>query len=108
VQHSALENGGWSKLSLNEQMGNIGTEVGRIIRAKKQNDQVAMNNALDRALELFDLTMSDGRRKHQLREIARTREVLIDSLAERKEYHSDLTSIDKYLMHFAVASRLSR
>ena len=108
MQHSSLENGRWFKLSLNEQMGNIGTEVGRIIRAEKQNNQVAKNNALERCLELFDLTISDRRRIHQLKEIIRAREVLVDSMADQKEYYSDLASIDKYFMHFAVASRLNR
>ncbi len=108
MQHSSLENGRWFKFTLNEQMGNIGTEVGRIIRARKQNDQVAMNNALERSLELFDLTISDDRRKHQLKEIIRAREVLVDSLATKTAYHSDLASIDKYFMHFAIAARLNR
>lgn len=107
MQHSSLANGRWFKLSLYEQMGNIGTEVGRIIRAKKQNDQVALDNALYRGLELLDLTVSDNRRKHQLKEILRAREILVDSVAERKDYNSDLASIDKYFMHFAIASRLS-
>lgn len=77
------------------------------MRAKEKNDQSALDNALDRCLELFDLTISDNRRRHQLKEITRAREVLIDSLAEGKDYNSDLDSIDKYFMHFAIASRLN-
>lgn len=107
MQHSTLENGQWFKLSLYEQMGNIGTEIGRIIRAKEKNDQPAVDNALDRCLELIDLTIRDSRRKHQLKEITRAREIIVDSLAEKKDYNSDLASIDKYFMHFAIASRLN-
>lgn len=89
-------------------MGNIGTEVGRIIRAQKQNDSQALNNARDRALELFDLTITDPRRKHQLKEIIRAREVLVDALSEKTSFGYDLQSIDKYFMQFAIASRLNR
>jgi hypothetical protein len=65
------------ELTLYEQMGNIGTEIGRILHARKRNDLAAQNNALCRALELFDLTVSDPRRKHQLKEILRARELLL-------------------------------
>ena len=108
MQHSTLENGRWFELSLNEQMGNIGTEIGRVLRARKQNNPIALENARDRALELIDLTIADPNRKHQLKEIIRAREVFIDSLATKKAYRSDLVSIDKYFMHFAIASRLNR
>lgn len=106
MQHSTLEKGKWFELSLYEQMGNIGTEVGRIVRAKNQNDQQALDNARDRSLELFDLTIADPKRKHQLKEIIRAREILVDCLDENI-YNSDLASIDKYFMNFAMAARLN-
>ncbi|HDP69971.1 MAG TPA: hypothetical protein ENN38_04065 [Actinobacteria bacterium] len=88
-------------------MGNIGTEIGRVIRAKKQNDNVSFINAVDRTLELFDLTISDRNRRGQLKEIVRAREVFLDSLEESPEYRSNLVEIDKYFMHFAMAARLN-
>ena len=47
MQLSILENGRWFELSFYDQVGNIGTEVGGMIRAKKRNDHVAMINALN-------------------------------------------------------------
>lgn len=106
--HKNLASGRWFELSLYEQMGNIGTEVGRVIRARKQNDKIASDNAVERALELFDLTITDPRRKNQLKEIIRAREVFVDAISDKKEYNVDLESTDKYLMQFAMASRLNR
>ncbi len=46
----------WAKLSIFEQMGNIGTEVGSAINAKKRNDEISTDAAMRRATDLFDLT----------------------------------------------------
>ena len=106
--HQNLASGAWQKLSLYEQMGNIGTEVGRVIRAKNRRDKDSEKNAIDRALELFDLTISDPKRKKQLKEITRAREVFLDSLEKSPGYKSDLSEVDKYFMQFAIAARLHR
>jgi hypothetical protein len=107
ILHSNLANGRWFELSLYEQMGNIGTEVGRALRAQKQNDTVALENATERTLELFDLTMADPRIITRLKEIARARECFVDALSENSEYKSSLEDLDKYFMQFAIAARLS-
>jgi hypothetical protein len=107
VLHSNLASGRWFELTLYEQMGNIGSEVGRVIRAQKQNDKVAFDNAVERSLELFDLTISDPRRKNQLKEIARAREVFVDALLEKTTLNSSLADSDKYLMQFAIAAKIN-
>ncbi len=108
LQHASQAEGKWQTLTLYEQMGNIGTEIGRMRRAENRNNEEAMQNATDRALELLDLTIADPRRTNQLKEIARAREVLLDALSEKPEYGSNLADIDKYFMQFAIAARLNR
>jgi hypothetical protein len=108
MQHTGLEEGRWFELSLYEQMGNIGSEVGRVARAKKQGDTKAYNNALDRALELFRLTIADPNRKDQLKEILRSKEVFLDALLDKPEYKSNVDDIDRYFFNFALAARINR
>jgi hypothetical protein len=104
--HPSLAAGRWQTLSLMEQLGNIGSEVERALRAHAQGRHDRFERALDRALELFDLTAADPRWKpHQRREILRAREqfcrVFYDDMAE-----PDLaTYLSKYFLQFAVAAR---
>ena len=59
--HVALAAGRWHTMTLAEQLGNVGSEVSRAVRAKGQGNEGRMNAALGRALELFDLTAADPR-----------------------------------------------
>lgn len=102
--HKSLAEGGWQKLSLMEQMGNIGSEVSRARRAEGKDENL-FRGATERALELFDLTLSDPRWLGRLREIARAREVFCDAIEGGKEYKSTLPSMDKYFLQFALAAR---
>lgn len=95
----------WFSRSLAEQLGNIGSEVGRA-----QNwigkDEARFQGAFDRALELFDKTLEDPRWKGlRRREIARAREVFCDAAEGGKEYGSTLKQVDAYFFSFAVAAR---
>jgi hypothetical protein len=81
--HRDLAAGAWWGLSLPEQLGNIGSEIRRAERWKTRNPEVS-RGAFYRALELFDLTLSDPRLRQsppRLREIARAREVVADYFA---------------------------
>ena len=102
--HRDLAAGGWFKLSLMEQLGNIGSEVSRARRAQNI-DQRRFQNARDRALELFDLTLSDSRWCGRLKEIGRAREVFCDAISGGREYNSSLADLEKYLNYFALAAR---
>jgi hypothetical protein len=95
----------WATLSLLEQLANIGSEVGRAARAKERQHQERFDRALDRALELFDLTLADARWRGRRREIARAREVVCDFLVGDNVYGSTTTSLDAYFLPFAVAAR---
>jgi hypothetical protein len=106
VMHKDLAAGRWFKFSLVEQMGNIGSEVGRAARWQNK-DEKAFNGAVARALELFDFTLEDPRWRKQgrLKEIARAREVFCDAVLGGKEYNSSLEDLDKYFFQFALAAR---
>ncbi|MEX2090819.1 MAG: hypothetical protein WD989_01640 [Candidatus Paceibacterota bacterium] len=92
----------WKRMTLAEQMGNIGSEVSRAGLSQGNND-LRFNNAIDRALELFDLTLSDARWRGRLREIGRAREVFCDAVLGGREYGSDLKGLQKYFDQFVYA-----
>ncbi len=97
--HKNLSEGRWRKLSLAEQLANIGAEVGRA--AKWQNkDPKLFGKTVLRALELFDLTLEDPGLKGRLREIARLREVFCDAIEGGNEYATNLFDLEKYFLPF--------
>ena len=102
--HNTLAEGGWQKLTLLEQMGNIGSEVSRAIRSRGK-DEALYEGAVTRAFELFDLTLADPRWKGRLHEIARARETFADAVLGGKEYKSTLEDILRYCDVFAMAAR---
>ena len=107
VQHRTLAEGRWHGLTIAEQLGNIGSEVGRAERWRTR-DPERSQAAFYRALELFDLTLDDPRHRAsyaRLREIARAREVLVDFFAGKNEYGSTAAALQKYFDAFALAAR---
>ena len=106
--HAELAAGHWSAMTLAEQLGNVGSEVGRAVRAKAQGNEGRMNAAFDRALELFDLTATDPRHAGRRKEVLRAHEVVCDFLAGDNQYHSTAQSLDGYFLPFATAARLRR
>ena len=105
VIHQSLASGRWQQLSLPEQLGNIGSEISRAAKWQGRDKEI-FENTVDRALELFDLTLDDPRWKSRLREIARAREVFCDIIFGEKQYNTSLEDLDKYFTQFALAARL--
>ncbi len=103
--HKELAEGRWYKMSLMEQLGNIGSEVGRAKIYQDKNDKERFQKAVDRALELFDLTLADFRWRSRLLEIGRARDVFCDAISGGKEYDSNLSDLERYFMYFAIAAR---
>jgi len=103
-QHKELAMGQWQKLSLAEQLGNIGSEVSRAARWEDKDEKLFWG-AVERALELFDLTLSDLRWKGRHWEIARAREVFCDAVYGGKLYKSSLQNLTHYFDIFAFAAR---
>lgn len=106
--HKELAAGRWFELSLMEQMANIGSEIGRALKRQAQGEKELMWQALERGLELFDLTIADPRWRERLKEILRMREIVCDFFIGGNQYHSTIESLDKYFLSFALAARLHR
>jgi hypothetical protein len=104
IRHQGLAAGRWQKLSLCEQMGNIGSEVSRALRWRDK-DKKLYEGAVTRALELFDFTLEDPRWRGRLYEISRAREVFLDAVFGGQEYKSTLADLDKYFLHFGFCAR---
>ena len=101
--HKDLAGGRWHQMTLSEQLGNIGSEVSRANLAEGK-DKKRFDGAVDRALELFDLTISDSRWRGRLREIGRAREVFCDAVYGGKEYGSSFKNLQNYFDHFALVA----
>lgn len=95
----------WSNLTILEQMGNIGSEIGRAFSAQKRGDTKSMEAALYRGLDLFDATaetLTDKPRR--LNEVLRAREQFAESILSKKPD----PELDDYFLQFAIAARLNR
>lgn len=104
-RHASLANGRWHELTLVEQLANIGSEFGRATRARSSGNDDRFAAALERCLELFDLTLADDRWRLRRKEIARSREVICDFLVGDNTYASTAESLEGYFLAFAVAAR---
>ena len=107
-RHPGLAAGRWQRLSLVEQLANVGAEVGRMRRRQAARRTPAASAAFERALELLDLTLADPRWRGRRREIARAREMLCDAALGGREYGATLEGLDRYFLAFAVAARRGR
>lgn len=106
THHPGLAAGGWSRLSLLQQLGNVGSEVSRARRWRNQ-DPRQFDGAVMRALELLDLSIGDPRWRRRLKELLRAREALCDAWLGGKEYRSSFEDLDRYFVEFALAARKS-
>ncbi len=103
--HKKLADGSWFKLSLPEQLANIGSEINRVVKSRDK-DKETFWKAVERTLELFDLTLEDERWKERKREIARARELFCDAFYGGKEYGSKFEDLNRYFLQFAFLARL--
>lgn len=98
----------WCTLSLLEQMGNVGSEVGRAIRAHAAG-QPRFDGALSRALELFDLTANDPRWVGaRQREILRARGEFCRLFFDDTVDADSAAGLERYFLHFAAAANARR
>lgn len=100
-----LASGRWQKFTIIEQLANIGAEIGRALSWKMKGDKEKSFSALERGLELFDLTIADNRWRFRLKEIVRMREVICDYFYGDNYYQSTAESLEKYFLQFAIALR---
>jgi len=93
-------------MSVFDQMGNIGSEVGRSLSAKKRGDEKNAEAAAQRALDLFDATAEAW----AVSSPARMKELLLSKEQYLESYTNSAkdNGIENYFMQFAVAARLNR
>ncbi len=108
IAEYAVDRKRWSEMNIFDQMGNIYSEVGRTFKAKKNHNQERYDQALTRALDLFNATTLAlvEKRSPKTKEVLRAKEAFLDACESK-----DLTGeqdLDRYFMQFAVAARLSR
>ena len=108
VQHRELAAGRWYQFSLVEQLANTGSEVERALNWKQRGNAEYSMRAIERALELLDLTMADARHRRRLKELARLREALVDYFYADNGFGSSPARWRTYFRAFAVAARAGR
>jgi len=95
----------WQKLSLVEQLANIGSEFNRVLYWQKVGDMENKERAAWRVLELLDLTISDKRWQKRLSELVRLREVICDFFLGERIYNISPKKINDYFLSFALVAR---
>jgi hypothetical protein len=101
-----LAKGRWFQLSLAEQFGNIGSEISRAATWQGR-DAKLFEGAVERAIELFDLTIADPRWQtaRRLKEIGRAREVFCDAVFGGEEYGTTFQNLQPYFDQYAFMAR---
>lgn len=91
----------WKRLSILEQLGNIGSEVGRAMKNKRNGEDFIP--AMTRALDLFDATVEVlvSNKSQRTKEVLRAKDQFLQSL-----FISDDPTIEAYFKQFAVAARI--
>ena len=104
--HGKLVAGRWREMTLAQQLANVGSEVDRAIRSWRAGRSGRFDSALDRALELFDLTAADDRwRGHRRREILRAREEFCRLFFDDDPHPDSARGLSRYFLQFAILAR---
>lgn len=103
--HKSLTQDHWNEFTFFEQMANIGSEVERTIKWREKDLQYS-KMAFERCLELIDLTVADPENKNRLKEILRSREVLVDYFIGENIYGSTDKLWQNYFYGFNYAARI--
>ena len=98
----------WFKFSLCEQMGHIGSEISRARIWEDKNDWKSRNHALERALELIDVTKDDTRLYKRRRELCYLREFVADKYIDASVYHTSLKDLEKYCLDFSLLANKNK
>ena len=100
VFHKNLDENDWFKLTLVAQMANIGSEAIRAVNWRKKGNIEYSDLAFYRALELLNLTKSDKKNMHRLKEVTRIYELLVDFFAGNNIYNTTPQFITNYFTQF--------
>lgn len=89
---------------------NIDSELARAESLLQKNDQLHSQTALERALDLLDLSIEvqDHAAVGRLKEFMRLRDIIADQYVQAHEYELTLTAIRKWFQPFAYRVALER
>lgn len=104
IHKDLLESGRWFKLSLLEQLANVGSDVERAISWRKKGDMEYSRQAFERALELIDFTIEDPKNRKRLKEVLRVREFLADYFVGDNQYGFTDQAWQQYFLQFGYAA----
>lgn len=104
-QHKDLAMGRWSNMPFLEQMANIGSEVERALNWQAKRNDAYSRKAIERALELIDLSLDSATTPTRLKELARVREAVVDFFIETNQFMSTAALWRAYFLPFAHAAR---
>ncbi len=97
----------WGTHSIEYQMGNIGSEVYRALKWTEKGSQAHADKAIDRALELFDFTITANvHNPGRLREVLIAREEFCDYFFGGNSWHTDPKRMQRYYDGFVMMERL--
>ncbi|MDQ5969805.1 MAG: hypothetical protein QG593_322 [Patescibacteria group bacterium] len=95
----------WSRQSIFWQLGNIGSEVGRALNAKRRGQEVRMLSAFYRGMDLINATVNAWTKQGKSAyELLIAREQFAESILTDKED----SRLEQYFMQFAIAERLQK
>ena len=105
MNNYAVDRVKWSKMSIFEQMGNIYSEIGRSFNAKQRGDSSLSQQALVRALDLFDATVEAlvSKKSPKTKEVLRAKDQYLTVYFENDIRQQK--SLEKYFLNFAIAAR---
>ena len=105
-KHHDFDRKKWASMDLFNQMGNIGSEVGRSVNALATGRSQDAEAALYRGLDLIDATLNapamHGYPRKQ--ELARTREQFVQVYTENDQQLGRV--LENYFMQFAIVARI--
>jgi hypothetical protein len=101
-----FNNENWAEMDVFNQMGNIGSEVGRALNAKRQGKPERCQAAFYRGLDLIDETAQlwAVQKRAGLRELLYARDQFAESITTSRLD----TTLEAYFMQFAIAARSNR
>lgn len=92
----------WNKMSVSEQILNIGGEVQRAVAKKEKADDEGARKYLQLALDWIELTKADPKNKNRMDEISTAEDELIDYFGENN-WNNDSKTIMGYWDSFLSA-----
>jgi hypothetical protein len=108
LKHKKLAAGAWSKMSLIEQLANVGSELERTISWRQKGNEKYSQEAFERMLELLALTKNSCKDKARLGEVARVYELLVDYFQGENIFGSTDELWRKYFSSYTYLAAIIR